>query len=125
MSSAILLIAHGSRLAAANTDLVRVAELLRPRVAGSIVEVAYLELARPTIPTGLERCVKQGATSIKMLPYFLSSGAHVAEDLEELRRQFVQRHPSVTCLLCRPLGLHPKLIDVLLDRLNEAGHPGS
>ena len=119
MSSAILLIAHGSRRSEANQDLVRIAEQLRPRVAEEIVEIAYLELAEPTIPQGLARCVEQGATTVRMLPYFLSAGAHVTEDLAEFRADFLRTHPDVDCQVCPPLGLHPRIIDVLLDRLNE------
>ncbi len=44
--SAALLIAHGSRLDAANQDLVALAEQLGSRRIYPIVEIAYLELAR-------------------------------------------------------------------------------
>jgi sirohydrochlorin ferrochelatase len=120
MTLAVLLIAHGSRRAEANDDLVRLAELLRPRIPQAIVEIAYLELNEPTIPQGLEHCVRQKATEIRMLPYFLSAGAHVTEDLEAFRGAFQTVHPEIRCRLCPPLGLHPMLIDVLLDRLAEA-----
>ncbi|SFI15230.1 sirohydrochlorin chelatase [Planctomicrobium piriforme] len=119
MSAAILLIAHGSRRPEANADLERVAAQLRPRVEEAIVEIAYLELADPTIPHGLRRCVEGGASSIKMLPYFLSAGAHVTRDLENARLEFMQEHPGVTCQLCPPLGLHPRMLEILLDRLQE------
>lgn len=119
MSSAILLIAHGSRRAEANLDLVRMAEMLRPRVPDERVEIAYLELADPSIPQALETCAERGAQRIRMLPYFLSAGSHVTQDLERFRREFLKRHPAIDCRLCPPLGLHPQLVDVLLDRLHE------
>jgi len=123
MPAAILLIAHGSRRAAANADLVEVAAALQSRLPGQIVSIAYLELAPPDIPQGLEICLEQGATSIRMLPYFLSAGAHVTHDLETFCREFRNRHPNVECRLCPPLGLHPLMIDILLARLEEAGDP--
>jgi len=119
MSAAILLIAHGSRRADANADLVRVAAALKTRLPGKIVEIAYLELAQPDIPHGLLLCVEQGATSIRLLPYFLSAGAHVTEDLEMFRSEFQDRYPALECRLCPPLGLHPLMIDILLARLEE------
>jgi sirohydrochlorin ferrochelatase len=119
MSMAILLIAHGSRRAEANADLVRIADLLRPRIPQAMIEIAYLELSEPTIPQGLERCVQRNAGEIRMLPYFLSAGAHVSEDLEAFRAEFQKTHPEIRCRLCPPLGLHPGLIDALLDRLNQ------
>jgi sirohydrochlorin ferrochelatase len=120
MPQAILLIAHGSRRAEANRDLVLLAEMLRQRRPGEIVEIAYLELAEPTIPQGARKCIEQGATEVRMLPFFLSPGAHVVEDLQEFRRQFAAEFPTATFRVCPPLGLHPKIVDVLLDRLDEA-----
>ncbi|MFV0446298.1 MAG: sirohydrochlorin chelatase [Planctomycetaceae bacterium] len=119
MSAAILLIAHGSRRPEANADLVQIARQVAERRPEELVEIAYLELAAPDIPTGAAQCVARGATKVRMLPYFLSAGAHVQEDLQRFRDEFAQRFPKVTFQVCPPLGLHPKLIDVLLDRLGD------
>ena len=120
MDSAILLIAHGSRLEAANDDLRKVAGMLRERCPEEIIECAYLELAEPTIPQGIATCVDQGAERVRMLPYFLSAGSHVSRDLEAFRRQFSEQYPAVRLSLCPPVGLHPLMIDILLSRLAEA-----
>ncbi|QDT52647.1 Sirohydrochlorin cobaltochelatase [Caulifigura coniformis] len=119
MSAAILLIAHGSRRPAANQDLVQLAVMLRPKVPGKIVEVAYLELAEPTIPEGLEKCRQSGAREIDMLPWFLSAGSHVTDDLSRFRDQFASEHPGLTVTLRPPVGLHPLMTDILLARLGE------
>ena len=119
MPSAILLVAHGSRRAAANADLVELAQQLADRCPEQLVEIGYLELTEPTIPQGLAGCVRQGASSIAILPYFLSPGAHVTEDLTEFRDQFMQTYPAIPCVICPPIGLHPKLLDILVDRLDE------
>ena len=121
MTSAILLIAHGSRLQAANDDLRRVAEMLRRRLPDEMIECSYLELADPTIPQGMAACVQQGAERVRMLPYFLSAGSHVSRDLEDHRARFESEYPGVEVRLCPPIGLHPLLIDVLLSRLEETG----
>lgn len=120
VTSATLLIAHGSRRPEANADLVRLAEMLAPHLPGERIEIAYLELAEPTIPEGLSRCLAAGATRVRMLPYFLSAGAHVTGDLEQFRADFAARYPDVVFQLCGPLGLHPRIIDIVLDRLGEA-----
>ena len=117
MRSAILVIAHGSRRAEANRDLVEIAAAIASRRPDDVVEIAYLELAEPDIPTGARRCVERGATEVRMLPYFLSSGAHVQEDLTRCRDEFTAAYPGVTFLCCPPLGLHPGIVDVLLERL--------
>jgi sirohydrochlorin ferrochelatase len=119
MPTAVLLIAHGSRRSAANGDLVRLAEVIRQRAQYPIVEIAYLEIAEPGIAAGGESCARQGATRVKMLPYFLSAGAHVVKDLEAHRRELSQRFPEVTFELCPPLGLHPLMVEIVLDRLQD------
>jgi sirohydrochlorin ferrochelatase len=119
MSAAILLIAHGSRRPEANRDLVHLAEMLRPRVPGKLVEIGYLELAEPSIPAGLQKCVDQGARQIGMLPWFLSAGSHVTEDLTRFRDEFMAAHQDVSVSLHPPLGLHPLMVEILLARLEE------
>ncbi|MGQ0634725.1 MAG: sirohydrochlorin chelatase [Planctomycetaceae bacterium] len=117
MSTAVLLIAHGSRVPQANDDLWRLAEIIRARRNDLMVETAYLELASPDIATAGAACVAAGARHVKLLPYFLSAGAHVTEDLERHRQELEQRFPPVTFELCPPLGLHPLMVEIVLDRL--------
>lgn len=117
--TAVLLIAHGSRRPEANRDLVELARRLRERSGFEIVEVGYLELAEPTIPQGGQACVEQGARRVMLLPYFLSAGTHVTADLERLRVELATAHPQVDFQLCPPLGLHPLMTEIVLDRLAE------
>ncbi|HET6328900.1 MAG TPA: CbiX/SirB N-terminal domain-containing protein [Planctomycetaceae bacterium] len=117
---AALLIAHGSRRPEANRDLVDLAYAIRGRTHYPIVEIAYLEVAEPTIPHGARRCVEQEATRIFLLPYFLSAGAHVVGDLERFRADLALEFPQVQFVLCQPLSQHPLLIEIVVERLKEA-----
>jgi sirohydrochlorin ferrochelatase len=119
MSVAVLLIAHGSRRSAANEDLVLLADEIRHTGRYRIIEVSYLELAEPTIDQAGRRCVAAGATEVLMMPYFLSAGMHVVEDLQKHRRQLAEEFPSTQFQLCPPLGLHPLMAEIVLARLNE------
>lgn len=118
MSLALLLIAHGSRRPAANADLARLADVVRQtdEAEETIVEIGYLELTGPTIPEGFARCVEQGATTVRIVPYFLSMGVHMQEDLTEICSELRERYPNVRIQVRKPLGLHPKVIDVVLER---------
>ena len=63
--SAILVIDHGSRAAEANESLGRTAELVRARLpAGSLVGIAHMELAAPTVAEGVAALVAAGATEV-------------------------------------------------------------
>lgn len=117
--NALLLIAHGSRRAEANADLEFVADAIRQRGGYGLVQVAYLELAEPSIPDGGALCVSGGASRVTMLPYFLSPGVHVRLDLESFRNELAARFPDVTFLLAEPLGRHPLLIEIVEQRARE------
>jgi len=117
---ALLLIAHGSRRTEANADLDFIADGIRQRGRYPIVQVSYLELAEPRIEAGAGLCVGQGATEVIMLPYFLSPGMHVVEDLTVIRNQLNQRFPTVKFVLAEPLGRHQLLVDVVEERAREA-----
>jgi len=118
-SMAVLLIAHGSRRDSANRDLTELANQVAARGPWTIVETSYLELAEPTISEGAARCVKQGAVQVLMLPYFLSTGAHVTEDLQRHRHELAAMFPDVTFVLRPPLGPHPLLVELVIRRLEE------
>jgi sirohydrochlorin ferrochelatase len=118
--TAVLLIAHGSRRPEANADLVHVAGELARTGSYGLIQVSYLELAEPTIADGAAICVAGGATAVVMLPYFLSPGVHVLEDLTAIRTELCERYPNVRFLLAEPLGRHPLLIDVVRQRVDEA-----
>jgi sirohydrochlorin ferrochelatase len=119
--TALLLIAHGSRRRAANADLDHVAEQLRARGTYAVVETSFLELTEPTIAQGGDACVRRGAKRVILLPYFLSAGVHVREDLASAQQELAGRFPEVDFRLAEPLGRHPLLLEVVADRAREAG----
>lgn len=117
--TAVLLIAHGSRRAAANQDLVQLAQQVADSGGYQIVEVSYLELAEPNIAAGGRNCVKRGARRVLLMPYFLSAGVHVVNDMEEQRSALAAEFPNVEFQLCPHLGLHPLMVEIVLGRLAE------
>jgi sirohydrochlorin ferrochelatase len=117
--NALLLIAHGSRSADANADLIHLAEQLRDD--NPIIVASYLELAPPSIDDGARECVARGASRVVMLPYFLSAGVHVRRDLTEARDRLAAEFPRVEFRLAEPLGRHPLLAEVVRRRAGEAG----
>ena len=52
-------------------------------------------------------------------PDTLAAGAHVADDLEGVRRELSQSFPEVQFELCPPLGIHPLMVEIVLDRLSQ------
>jgi sirohydrochlorin ferrochelatase len=121
--NALLLIAHGSRSADANADLLHLAEELRDEYP--VVVASYLELAPPTIDDGARECVARGAGRVVLVPYFLSAGVHVRRDLTEARDRLAAEFPRVEFRLAEPLGRHPLLLEVVRQRVGEASQSPS
>jgi sirohydrochlorin ferrochelatase len=117
--TSLLLIAHGSRRAEANAELDHIAAQLRVRGTYPDVQVSYLELADPSIDGGGAACAARGATAVVMLPYFLSPGKHVTEDLTAARDRLAAAFPGVRFVLAEPLGRHPLVLDILEQRARE------
>jgi sirohydrochlorin ferrochelatase len=119
-STALLLIAHGSREPAANADLHRLADELRGTGRYATVVAAFLELAEPDIDAGGAACAASGAARVVLVPYFLSAGVHVRRDLAEARERLAGRFPGVEVRLAEPLGPHALLTEIVVQRVASA-----
>ncbi|MFO0960792.1 MAG: CbiX/SirB N-terminal domain-containing protein [Isosphaeraceae bacterium] len=124
-STAILLIAHGSRNPAANQELVDLADRMRRAGRYRVVEACFLELAEPDIPSGGAACVSRGACRVLMAPYFLSAGVHIVRDLSSARDELAGRFPEVEFRLGPPLGPHPLLDELVSLRIADLDAPAA
>ncbi|PLX83740.1 MAG: sirohydrochlorin cobaltochelatase [Desulfuromonas sp.] len=119
MKTAILLMGHGSRVAEANNALHAVAEMVSAETGCEIVEVSFREMHSPNIQKGIDACVARGAGRIVLYPYFLFAGAHVLEDLPAEMEAATKRCPGLEMVLGKPLGVHPKLGEIVCERIGE------
>ena len=112
----LLLVAHGSRRAESNAEIALVAESLNSRVSAQYAQTAYafLELAEPSIQDGIDTLVTNGATDITILPYFLSAGRHVHEDVPEIIHMKQQQYNDVNIHIAPYIGEADEMIDVLV-----------
>jgi len=119
---ALLLIAHGSRRQASNDEVRELTAKLEHESdqAYSIVECAFLELAEPSIPDGVSACVGKGASSVTVLPYFLSAGRHVATDIPEELQKAQQQHPELEIKQAPYLGSAKEISNILLSLTKQA-----
>ena len=117
--TALLLMAHGSRIAEANDAARKIAGMVQEITGYDIVEVSFREMHLPNIQQGIDACVARGAQQILLIPYFLFIGAHVQHDLPEELEQAMQRHPGVEMVMGPHLGVHRKLAEVVVERIAE------
>ncbi|MEV7078129.1 sirohydrochlorin chelatase [Streptomyces sp. NPDC093516] len=110
---ALVVVAHGSRdpraLSTVRALLDRV-RALRPDVP---VHLGHIELNAPLLPDTLAAL---GDAEAVLVPLLLSRGYHVKRDIPEM----AAAAPART-RVAAPLGPHSLLVDVLQDRLTEAG----
>ena len=112
----MMLIAHGSRKAAANDEVRRLAERIAEIDGGEFdaVRAAFLELAEPDIQQGVNDCVALGASEIVAVPYFLASGRHVSNDIPSELACARAGHPQVSIRLSQYLGQNEAMADLVL-----------
>jgi sirohydrochlorin ferrochelatase len=113
----LLLVAHGSRRAASNEEVRSLAGVLAEQTGDRFEHVgcAFLELAEPSIPDGIEAAVRAGAREVVVLPYFLSAGRHVAEDIPAEVESKRTEYPDICIRIAPYLGQAPALAGILLD----------
>lgn len=114
---ALLLVAHGSRRAASNEEVRALTRRLAAQAGDKFGKVtcAFLELAEPSIPDGIQACIDAGADQVIVVPYFLSAGRHVIEDIPAEVRVKQEEHSQVQIQIAPYLGSAAGIESILLD----------
>jgi sirohydrochlorin cobaltochelatase len=116
MKAAILVVAHGSRDKNAQNEFKQLVQNYRRRHPGWVIAHAFLDLARPSIPTALQT-LALCSNEILVLPLFLFAAKHVKKHIPEIIATFQKKHPGLKVTLAKPLGSDEKLLDILDQRL--------
>ncbi|GCB90509.1 cobalamin biosynthesis protein CbiX [Streptomyces noursei] len=140
----VLLVGRGAADPHANAEVVRAARLLWEGRGFAGVETAFVTLAAPDVPAGLDRCrvlaaaapqqgqrQRQGQEQgqeqghrIVVLPYFFFAG----DLLERLRMQtegWAAAHPGAEVLGAEPIGAAAELAEVVVARYRAAVADGA
>lgn len=121
---ALLIIAHGSRRPESNDEIRALAAKVATQSgdAYGYVGSAFLELAGPSIPDGIQQCIDQGASTVTIMPFFLSAGRHVVTDVPELVREKQREHPEVQMRMAPYLGVSRLMPELILQSAANACH---
>lgn len=127
---AYLLIAHGTREEEGKEAFFQFVDEFRKSFPDRRVEPAFLELVHPSIPEGIEACVKGGAEEIVVLPLMLFPGRHINRDIPTEIQAAKRRFPEIDFHYTGALALspknskrisEPKLFELLLSKLTQTG----
>jgi sirohydrochlorin cobaltochelatase len=116
---AVLLAGRGTSDPDGNADVVKVARLLWEGRGYEFAETAFISLARPSVPEGLERCRRLGARSIVVARYFLFPGV-LPDRVTEQAAEFAAAHPGLDVRVTDVLGDCDEIAGLVAERYREA-----
>ena len=122
--TAVLLVGRGTSDPEANGDFLKTGRLLWERNHYPIVECAFVSLALPDVSTGFERCVRLGARTVLVVPYFINTGVLVKR-IAQQSDAAAHRFPDVRIAVGEHMGVHPKLVRLILQRAEETAQAGT
>jgi len=115
----LLVVAHGSRRAQSNDEVRQLVD----KMSGmphefTEIKAAFLELAEPLIPGGIRELIANGAREVVVLPYFLSAGRHVVEDIPADVKVVQDEKPDIKITIASYLGASDEVMDILFKQAN-------
>jgi sirohydrochlorin cobaltochelatase len=117
--SALIVLGHGSRNAAATGQFHLVVDQLRAR-RDEPVYPAFMELAEPSLGDAVAAAVADGAMEVVVQPCFLFDGNHIRRDIPALLAGLAVEYPDVSFRYGHPIGPDTRVADILLERAGEA-----
>ncbi|MCE5213697.1 MAG: sirohydrochlorin nickelochelatase [Methanobacterium sp.] len=131
-SIGILLIGHGSSLSSGNKVIFELAEKYKEK-SDYPVEVGFMNVEKPTIPSAINMLAKKGVTKIIAMPVFLAHGLHTKQDIPymmglgngregahylHMKQEEIEFDGEIVYI--EPLGADPRIADIIGDRVDDA-----
>jgi sirohydrochlorin cobaltochelatase len=110
----LILIAHGSRHSRWRSSVESVVEALQRELGPAAVRLAYMDCTPPTLMDVASEAVREGATSLRVLPLFLAEEGHVKRDVEPLVREVCAAFPDIVVEQLAPVGQRPEFREALV-----------
>jgi sirohydrochlorin cobaltochelatase len=103
-----LLVAHGSRDPRWRKPFEALMHRLQAKEGYNTYGLCYMEMCEPTVEQHLATVNIQTYTSVRIVPLFMASGAHVANEIETLRHEIKAQYPHLNEVeVMQPIGEHP------------------
>lgn len=117
----LLAVGRGSSDPDANADVSKLARMLGEGMGLGWSAATYIGVTTPLLPEALERCHRMGFARVVVFPFFLFTGV-LEKRIRHITSEFGQRHPEAEFLCTSYLNVHPLLLDVFAERVEEALH---
>lgn len=123
---ALLVIAHGSRAAPANTEFLTLIGTLRENQPTSLnqyqyIEGVFLELGAPSLSQAVEKLVDQGVAKFDVYPLFFNCGKHVSKDIPALVAEVEYKYKNISIRLLEYFGSSTQLTKAVINHVEQQG----
>ncbi len=119
--TSIVLMGRGSSDPDANGDLYKIARLLWERTGALTVEVCFTGITFPRLPEGIHRALLRDTKRVVIVPYFLFTGVLIKR-MQGILQEIQLENTNVPMLMASYFGNQKRLVDIVLDRREEALH---
>ena len=116
-NSALVLFAHGARDAQWSEPMRAIQQAVAGRRSDLTVELAFLEIMKPTLGEAVADLARTGHTTVTIAPLFLAQGGHLKRDLARLVADLRARHPASEIDVLPAIGEVDELVHAISDWL--------
>lgn len=117
--TALVVVGRGASDPDANGDFCKLVRLIGEGRGLGWVVPTFIGITSPLFEETLEQVARARPERIVVVPYLLFGGRLVGRLAEQLRA-FNERYPWIALSLSNHLGIHPRLLEVLDERIEEA-----
>jgi sirohydrochlorin cobaltochelatase len=117
MKHGLILFGHGARDPSWRVPLDELAAASARRDPSCAVEVAFLEMQKPSLLEAIDALAAREVFEVTIAPVFWSRGGHVDHDLPPLVAAAKARHPQLKVQVLPVLSALPGLIDFIAARV--------
>lgn len=110
---ALVLFAHGARDPRWAQPFKKLQAIAQQQLAGTQVELAFLELMEPRLPEVVDQLAANGCQRISVVPVFLGQGGHVLRDLPPMIDDLRARHPQLHVTVSDAVGESPDVLQAI------------
>ena len=133
----VLLVGHGSRLPYGKDVVSKLGEMYKQK-SEYLVEVGFMNMSKPSIPSAINMLAKQGVEKIIVTPVFLAHGVHTKQDIPHIlglndghghshdhghshhEEEVEEIEFNGEIIYTEPLGADARLVDIIKDRVASA-----
>jgi sirohydrochlorin cobaltochelatase len=114
---ATVLFAHGSRNREWAQPFARLRESLGALLPGERIELAFLELMRPSLQECVAALYADGVRRFRVVPVFLGFGGHLKSDLPKLSDELGKNYRDIEITIEPPIGEQPGVIAAIAQAI--------